>query len=118
MWGIEARFHAGPMLHLMNKLRQKAASLISASIFLGLVWILIRKVHFVIWVGFPWWGFIIMMVLLFVFIDTMVSRGFGAKEPVERKKDQISELGQKTADATSAKLESIRRRLSDDDRSS
>lgn len=100
----------------MNKLRQKVASLISAGIFLGLVWLLIRKVHFVIWVGFPWWGFLLMMVLLFFFIDTMVSRSVGAKEPVERKKEQAAELGQRTADATSAKLESIRRRLSDDDR--
>jgi hypothetical protein len=103
------------MLAGMGKLRQKIASFISASIFLGLVWLLIRKVHFVIWVNFPWWGFLLVMVLLFFFIDTMVSRSIGAKEPVERKKEQVVELGHKTKDATSAKLESIREKLRETD---
>jgi hypothetical protein len=100
----------------MGKLRQKIASLISASIFLGFIWLLIRKVHFVIWVNFPWQGFLLIMVLLFFFIDTMVSRSIGAKEPIERKKDQVVELGHKTADATSAKLDSIREKLRESDK--
>jgi hypothetical protein len=100
----------------MNKLRQKAASFISAGIFLGLLWALFRKVHFVIFVGFPWWAFILALIALFFFIDTMVSRSVGAKEPIERKKEQVLEAGQKTVEATSAKLESIRKKLSDEDR--
>jgi hypothetical protein len=100
----------------MSKLRQKIASLISAIIFVGLLWVLFRKVHLVIWVNFPWKGFVLVLVLLFFFIDTMVSRSIGAKEPVERKKEQVAELGHKTVDATSAKLDSIREKLRESDK--
>lgn len=100
----------------MDRLKQRAASLVSGLIFLGFLWILFKKVIIVTWISMSWWQLLLLLVLLFFFIDTMVSRGFGAKDPLTRKKEQIGALGEKATDAGQATLDDIKRRLAERDR--
>ena len=97
----------------MDKLKAKLASFISASIFLGLMYVLFKKVHLVLFVNIPWWGFVLVLVALFFFIDTMVSRTLGSKEPIQRKKEQVGELGEATRESAKERLDKIRSRLND-----
>ncbi len=104
-----------------NKWRQRLVSLISSVVFLGFLWVLFKKMIIVTWISMPWWGLILLLIVLFFFIETMVSRTLGAKEPAERAKEslvsgvkQASETatiaGQDGLDAVKAKLDKFNQR--------
>jgi hypothetical protein len=64
----------------MTNWRRRLASLVTAIIFGFILWRLLERVFVVIWVRTPWWGLIIMLVVLFLIIDYAVSRAFGVKK--------------------------------------
>jgi hypothetical protein len=55
-------------------LKRRAASLITTLIMGYIVYRVLDRLFVVIWVQVPWWGFILMIVLLFLAIDYMVNR--------------------------------------------
>ena len=57
-------------------MKRRLSSLISAVIFLGIVWVVLDKLHIVILVQTPWWGLLLMGVVLFLIIDFAISRIF------------------------------------------
>ncbi len=83
----------------MHPWRQRLTSLVSAAIFLGLIYVLFKKVIVVAWIQIPWWGLLIMLIALFFCIETMVARGFGAREPVQRAGDTAKEAAAEVAGA-------------------
>ncbi len=97
----------------MGKLKQRLASFITAAIFLGFLWVLFKKVIVVVWIRLEWWHLLLLLVLLFFFIDTMVSRGLGAKEPVARKKDRFDEMRDRAL-GTDESLDEMKKTASDD----
>jgi hypothetical protein len=101
---------------VFSKWRQRLASLISSALFLGFLWVLFKKMIVVTWITIPWWGFILLLILFFVFIETVGSRTLGAKEPAQRAQESIqssvkqaseavTEAGQDSLDAVKARLE-------------
>ena len=63
-----------------KKFRQKAAAVVTTAIFAFLLWQVFQRLFVVIWVQTPWWGLLIMLVVLFLLIDFMVGRLFGTNE--------------------------------------
>jgi hypothetical protein len=57
-------------------MKRRISSLISAVIFLLVVWVVLDRLHIVMWVQTPWWAFLLMGVVLFLLIDFVVSRVF------------------------------------------
>ncbi len=103
-----------------NRFRQRIASLVSSVLFLGFLWILFKKVIIVTWISLPWWALILLLVVLFFFIETMVARSLGAREPAQRGKDSIAAGLDKATDAATTagheSLDAVKRRLQDFDR--
>ena len=64
----------------MERLRRAAASLVTTVIFGFILFKVLERTFVVIWVQMPWWGLLILGVILFLVIDHMVSRTFGVKE--------------------------------------
>jgi hypothetical protein len=95
----------------MNKLRQKVASLVSAAIFLGILYALFSRLIIIVRVDVPWWAFIVMLVALFFVIDFFVSRAVGARSAVERKADSASELISRASENDT--LDEVKRKLKD-----
>lgn len=54
--------------------RHKLASLITTLIFCYILYRVFERMIFVVWVQIPWWGLIIIAVLLFLAIDYLVNR--------------------------------------------
>jgi protein-S-isoprenylcysteine O-methyltransferase Ste14 len=98
-----------------TKWRQRLVSLISSVVFLGFLWVLFKKMIIVTWISMPWWGLILLLIVLFFFIETMVSRTLGAKEPAQRAQETVvAGLKQASDSATSAgqdSLEAVKARL-------
>jgi hypothetical protein len=101
---------------VFSKWRQRLASLVSSALFLGFLWVLFKKMIVVTWITVPWWGFILSLILFFFFIETVVSRTLGAKEPAKRAQESIqsgvkqassavADAGQESLDAVKARLE-------------
>lgn len=63
-----------------KQIRQKAAALVTTVIFGFILWKLLERTFVLIWVNTPWWGALIMLVVLFLLIDFMVGRLFGTRE--------------------------------------
>ena len=61
----------------MSNLRRRLASLVTAVIFGFILWRILERVFVVIWVRTPWWGLLIMLVVLFLIIDYAVGKAFG-----------------------------------------
>jgi uncharacterized membrane protein len=55
-------------------MKRRLSSLITAVIFLAILWVVLDRMHIVIWVNTPWWGLLLMGVVLFFVIDFAVSR--------------------------------------------
>ena len=55
-------------------MKRRLSSLITAVVFLAILWVVLDKLHIVIWVNTPWWGLLVMGVVLFFIIDFAVSR--------------------------------------------
>jgi hypothetical protein len=64
----------------MSNWRRRLASLVTAVIFGFILWRILDRVFVVIWVRTPWWGLLIMLVVLFLIIDYAVGKAFGTKE--------------------------------------
>lgn len=63
-----------------KQIRQKAAALVTTVIFGFILYKLLERTFVLIWVNTPWWGALIMLVVLFLLIDHMVGRLFGTRE--------------------------------------
>jgi hypothetical protein len=109
----------------MDKLKQRLASLISASISIAVLWALFKKINIIVLVHMKWWHFVLLLVAFFFFIDTVVAKGLKTKKPLERGRDRLSELGStaKDGDATRSAndeseeiLNDLRRRTKNTDR--
>ena len=57
-------------------MKRRLSSLISAALFLLIVWAVLDRLHIVIMVQTPWWGLLLMGVVLFLIIDFAISRIF------------------------------------------
>lgn len=55
-------------------MKRRLSSLITAVIFLAILWVVLDRLHIVIWVNTPWWGLLLMGVVVFFIIDFAVSR--------------------------------------------
>lgn len=55
-------------------MKRRLSSLITAVIFLAILWVVLDRMHIVIWVNTPWWGLLLMGIVLFLIIDFAVSR--------------------------------------------
>lgn len=63
----------------MHSVKHRIASLVAAAIFLGILWIILGRVWIVVWVQIPWWGLLLIGVVLFLIIDYLVHRALGGK---------------------------------------
>lgn len=98
----------------MGKLKQRLASLVTAGIFLGFLWLLFQKVIVVVWIRLQWWHLLLLLGLLFLVIDTVVSRSFGTSSQIDKKKDQLGTAKTQGVDTAQATLDDIKRRLGTD----
>ena len=57
-------------------IRRKVAALVSTLIFAYIFFEVLDRLHIVLWVQVPWWGLILLGVLVFVAIDYFVNRIF------------------------------------------
>ncbi|MCS6840100.1 MAG: hypothetical protein NZ699_11875 [Roseiflexus sp.] len=60
-------------------IKQRIASLITAAVFLGVLWVILGRVWVVIWVQVPWWGLLLIGIALFLMIDYLVHRALDGK---------------------------------------
>lgn len=58
-------------------LRRRIASVVTTAIMAYILYRLIDRLFIVIWVQVPWWGLVLLAVLLFLAVDFMVNRAFG-----------------------------------------
>jgi uncharacterized membrane protein len=65
---------------MFKNLRRSLASLVTTIIFGFILWRVLERTFVVIWVQMPWWGLMLMAVVLFLLIDYMVSRTFGVND--------------------------------------
>jgi len=57
----------------------RIASLVTAIVFLGILWLIFQRVWIVIWVQVPWWVVLLAGVILFLLIDYLVHRALGGR---------------------------------------
>jgi uncharacterized membrane protein len=65
---------------MFKNLRRSLASLVTTIIFGFILFKVLERTIVVIWVQMPWWGLLLMAVVLFLLIDFMVSRTFGVND--------------------------------------
>ncbi len=58
-------------------MRQRARKLATALAVLITLWLLWDRLHIVIWVQMPWWGLLIVAVVIFLLIDYIFDQVFG-----------------------------------------
>jgi hypothetical protein len=58
-------------------LRRRVASLVTTAIMAFILYRVMERLFVVIWVQVPWWGLIILGLLLFLGVDFLVNRAFG-----------------------------------------
>ncbi len=58
-------------------MRQRARKLATALAVLITLWLLWDRLHIVIWVQMPWWGLLILAVVIFLAIDYIFDQVFG-----------------------------------------
>lgn len=63
-----------------KKIRQKLAAILTTVVFGFILWKLLERTFVLIWVNTPWWGALIMLIVLFLLIDYTISRAFGTRE--------------------------------------
>ncbi|HOT90062.1 MAG TPA: hypothetical protein PLJ78_01770 [Anaerolineae bacterium] len=57
-------------------MRRRAGSLLTAIALLITLWLIWSKLRIVVFVHMPWWGFLILGVLLFLAVDYILSKLF------------------------------------------
>jgi protein-S-isoprenylcysteine O-methyltransferase Ste14 len=111
----------------MNRLRQRLISLISAVVFLGFLYVLFKKLIIVTWIPVPWWGALLVLVVVFFMIQTFVARTLGGKPPAQRALDKSKEaagnvastaakIGDGAVSAGTDALENVKRKLAEHDK--
>ena len=63
-----------------KKIRQKLAAIVTTVVFGFLLFKLLERTFVLIWVNTPWWGALVMLVVLFLIIDYTISRAFGVRD--------------------------------------
>jgi hypothetical protein len=58
-------------------MRQRARKLATALAVLITLWLIWDRLHIVIWVQMPWWGLLILAVVIFLAIDYIFDQVFG-----------------------------------------
>lgn len=56
-----------------------ARTAISVGVLALVLWLIWSRLHIVIWVPMPWWGLLIMGLLLFLALDYLVARIFARR---------------------------------------
>jgi hypothetical protein len=54
-------------------------SLIALGVLALVLWLIWSRLHIVIWVPMPWWGLLIVGVLLFLALDYLIARIFARR---------------------------------------
>jgi hypothetical protein len=54
-------------------------SLIALGVLALVLWLIWSRLHIVIWVPMPWWGLLILGVLLFLALDYLIARIFARR---------------------------------------
>ncbi|MBN2005126.1 MAG: hypothetical protein JXA21_17335 [Anaerolineae bacterium] len=57
-------------------MRKYTGSVLTAVALVIVLWLIWSKLRIVVWVNMPWWGFLIMGVLLFLAVDYILDRLF------------------------------------------
>ena len=65
---------------MSQKIRQKLAAIVTTVVFGFILWKLLERTFVLIWVNTPWWGALLMLVVLFLLIDYLISRAFGVRD--------------------------------------
>jgi hypothetical protein len=55
-------------------MRRPGSSLISVAALLIVLWLIWQRLHILIVIPVPWWGFLIMAILLFLAVDYILDR--------------------------------------------
>jgi hypothetical protein len=55
-------------------MRKRTSSLVSTFVLLLILWLIWTRLHIVFLVVMPWWGFLLMAIVLFLTIDHLVHR--------------------------------------------
>jgi uncharacterized membrane protein len=63
-----------------KKIRQKLATIVTTVVFGFLLFKLLERTFVLIWVNTPWWGALLMLIVLFLLIDYLISRAFGVRD--------------------------------------
>ena len=63
-----------------QKLRQWLAALVTTIIFAFILWKILERTFVVIWAQTPWWGLLIMLVVLYYLISYSINRLFGSSD--------------------------------------
>lgn len=65
---------------MSQRTRQKLAAILSTVVFGYLLFKLLERTFVIIWVNTPWWGALLMLVVLFLLIDYLIGRVFGVRD--------------------------------------
>ncbi len=63
-----------------RNLRRRVASLITTLITGFVLYKVLERLVFVVWIQVPWWGLVILGILLFLVVDFMVNRALGVSK--------------------------------------
>ncbi len=55
-------------------MRRTGSGIVTALVLIIVLWMIWSRLHIVIWVAVPWWGLLIMAVVLFLLVDYVVSQ--------------------------------------------
>ena len=65
-------------MNLSPSTRGRLASIATAIIMAYIFYRVLERLYFVIWVQVPWWGLILLALVLYLVIDHLVRRAFNA----------------------------------------
>jgi hypothetical protein len=60
-------------------MRQRLAGVATALALAVTLWLIFDRLRIVLFVNVPWWGFLLMAVLLFLAVDYLLARAFGRR---------------------------------------
>jgi uncharacterized membrane protein len=63
-----------------QKTRQKLAAIVTTVVFGFILYKLLERTLVLIWVNTPWWGALLMLLVLFLLIDYLIGRVFGVRD--------------------------------------
>ncbi|GEM86857.1 hypothetical protein [Meiothermus granaticius] len=60
------------------KLRQRLAALVTTILFALILWKVLERTFVIVWAQTPWWGLLILLVVLYYLISLSINRLFGS----------------------------------------